>query len=140
MEQLPVDPQKTDKLLGGDYPRAAPIMVWVTLLLFLAIVVLLGYRWLKMPEPNGFIQINGTERFAGDEIKITDPTSELSSRAVLTEPDKYSAHFPLPQGTYHVELLKDQQLIWEKTLVLPEAVGMIYTLDPAILPATQPAE
>lgn len=131
--------QNVDDLSEGHYPRAAPIMVWITLLLFIVIMVLLGYRWLNMAEPNGFIVVQGSDAFAGAEVSVTDATGDIATTSHLTATNNYMLRFPLPQGNYQLTVKMDDKIVMKQPIILREAAGVVWALDKNLLPATQVA-
>ncbi|HWB53279.1 MAG TPA: hypothetical protein VG722_03775 [Tepidisphaeraceae bacterium] len=133
--------QSSDEEFNAEeqYPRAAPVMVWITLLIFLGIMVMLAYRWVNMAEPNGFILVNGNDSFAGAVVSVGSADgTDLESTARLTEANGFRARFPLPQGIYLLTVDMKGEVILKEPIQLREASGMICTLDPKMLPTTQP--
>jgi hypothetical protein len=131
-------PQNTEQQVGEEvYPVAAPIMVAITLILFLAMISLLGYRWLNMAEPNGFILIQGSKEFEGGEATVSDSTGDTESHGVLKESNDYTMRFPLPQGTYKVLVTQNDNVIVKESVALREGTGMVINLNQN--PTTEPA-
>ena len=112
-------------------------MVWITLILFLGMMSLLGYRWLSMEDPNGFIMINGSKDFSGAEVVVTDSTDQPLSHERLTSSDDYHLRIPLPQGTYRIEITLGDKTLLREPITLKEGSGMVFNLDQTA--TTQPA-
>jgi hypothetical protein len=130
--------QNTEEPVEEDmYPRAAPIMVAITLLLFLGMISLLGYRWLNMAEPNGFVLIQGSKEFDGAEATVSDSAGDAESHGVLKESNEYTMRFPLPQGMYKVLITQNDKVIVKESVALREGTGMVINLDQN--PTTEPA-
>jgi hypothetical protein len=121
-----------------NYPRLAPTLVAVTLVLFLSMVALLCYRWLSMAEPNGFIEVQGDPAFVGVRVEVTGETLAAPSSTRLTSANHYVAHFPLPAGTYHLSILQDDRRLDARDVTLREGSGFVYPLPPSMLPSTRP--
>jgi hypothetical protein len=121
------------------YPRLAPIMVGVTLVLFLGIMVLLGYRWMNMAEPNGFILVHGTKAFDGAEVTVSDTTEGTEARRLISAKDDYQLRFPLPQGTYRLAVTMNDKPLLKQPVSLREGSGLVFNLDEQLLATTQPS-
>jgi hypothetical protein len=121
------------------YPRAAPIMVAVTLILFLSMMALLGYRWLNMAEPNGFILVEGSKDFNGAEATVRDAAGDEQSHGMLNAANDYRLRFPLPQGTYRLDIAMNNQAIIKQSVSLREGNGLVFDLDEQPAATTQPA-
>ena len=137
MSQSPEPVQNSDELAEGQYPRAAPIMVWTTLLLFILMMALLGYRWLNMAEPNGFIVVQGSDAFAGAEVTVSDAAGDIATTSHLTAANNYILRFPLPQGNYQLTVKMDDKVVMKQPIILREAAGVVWALDKNLLPSTQ---
>jgi hypothetical protein len=116
---------------GADHPRLARVFIAAALGLFITMVGLLCYRWLTVPAPSAFLQIEGDETHSGLVIEVNAGGGEAPRTATLSRNNKFTTRFPLPPGNYMVRILsKDGHQLGEPVpMTLHEAAGLLFDLN-----------
>ena len=90
----------------SGHPILARAIIAGAVLMFFAMMALIMYRWLTVPEPTSLLLVAGTAADAGAIVEVSAADSPDVHRLVLGVDNNYTVKFPLPPGTYRVHVAK----------------------------------
>ncbi|HEX8523089.1 MAG TPA: hypothetical protein VF669_12600 [Tepidisphaeraceae bacterium] len=94
-------------------PRFVRFSILLTLLLFMATVALIGYRWMVTNEPSAILIIDGSSALNGAEIEVQSLDEPTKFKVAFGEADRISMPFYLDPGAYLVRITRDGQLLMD---------------------------
>ena len=138
--------QETPPTIDTKAPSAWVIRLAVaaTILLVVAAIAVVGWRWMHVQFPNAALFIRGDATSEGVEVVVSNADGDPIFRDRMTAGNKYQLVVLVEHGVYSVLGRRDSEVLIRERLYVANGGGALVqvvapTTRPASSPATEPA-
>jgi hypothetical protein len=118
--------------------RVVRLMIWVTVLLTLAMLAIIYYRWVQVVLPTSWILPQGDESVEGAAVVVKDDRDHKIAEVTLKKDENYIAPVFLDAGIYTVITRLNGKVIDQQRVMVPHRRGV--PIHISLGPATRPVE
>jgi hypothetical protein len=112
-------------------PRRVVVRFWVavTVVVFVATVGLLFWRWAINREPTSVIVVEGTPRFDGVDVQLRGPALPEPYAATLSARNDFRVPLFVDRGVYVLRLARADQTLLETEVIVGRREGRRFDLS-----------
>jgi len=120
----------------GPRHRLAIVAIVLAILMTVAAVWVIGWRWYSVRFPNAALFVRGDAATADTEVAVSSEHGAPIYSGRLTEANDYQVVVLVEQGIYQVIARRDGKTLIRERLYVRNGGGLLLQVKP---PATQPA-